>query len=81
MANYNSVVQSIKCYEFNKSSLWLSIVHNKPWNTYSLDITRKFSYNKDIETKHGTCSTYLNIISAQVLVDQFTLACQLTKKL
>ena len=51
MANYNSVVQSIKCYEFNKNLLWQSIVHNKLWNRYLLDITRKFRYTKDGETK------------------------------
>ena len=81
MSNYNSVVQSIKCYEFNKNSLWLSIVHNKLWNRYSLDITRKFSYTKDGETKEGSCSTYLNLIAAKGLVDQLPLAYQLAKKL
>ena len=81
MANYNSVVQSIKCYEFGKNSLWLSIVHNKQWNKYSLDITRKFSYTKDGETKEGSCSTYLNLIAANALVDQLPLAYQLAKKL
>ena len=81
MSNYNSVVQSIKCYEFNKNSLWLSIVHNKMWNRYSLDITRKFSYTKDGQTKEGSCSTYLNLIAAKALVDQLPLASQLAKKL
>ena len=81
MANYNSVVQSIKCYEFGKNSLWLSIVHNKQWNKYSLDITRKFSYTKDGETKEGSCSTYLNLIAAIALVDQIPVAYQLAKKL
>ena len=69
MANYNYVVQSIKCYEFNKNSLWLSIVHIKLWNRYSLDITRKFRYTKDGETKEGSCSTYLNLIAAKAIVD------------
>ena len=81
MANYNSVVQSIKCYEFNKNSLWLSIVHNKLWNRYSLDITRKFRYTKDCETKEGSCSTYLNLIAAKALVDQLPLAYQIAKNL
>ena len=79
MANYNSVVQSIKCYEFKINSLWLSIVHNKLWNRYSLDITRKFRYTKDNETKEGSCSTYLNLIAAKALVDQLPLAYQLAK--
>ena len=51
MSNYNSVVQRIKCYEFNKNSLWLRIVHNKLWNRYSFDITRKFSYTKTVKPK------------------------------
>ena len=51
MSNYNTVVQSINCYEVNNNSLWLSIVHNKVWNRYWLDIARKLSNNKDGETK------------------------------
>ena len=51
MVNYNSLMQSIKCYEFNKNSLWLSKVHKKLWNRYSLVITRKFRHTKDGETK------------------------------
>ena len=47
MASNNLVVLSIKCYEFGKNLLWLSIVHNKQWNRYLLYITRKFSYTKD----------------------------------
>ena len=81
MSNYNFVVQSIKCYEFNKNLLWLSIVHKKLFNRYSLDITRKFSYTKDGETKEESCSTYLNLIAAKALVDQLLLAYQLAKKL
>ena len=81
MSYYNSVVQSIKFYEFNKTSLWLSIVHNTLWNRYSLDITRKFSFTKDGETKEGSCSTYLNLIAAKALVDQLPLAYQLATKL
>ena len=69
MANYNSVVQSIKCYKFGKSLLWLSIVHNKLWNKYLLDITRKFSYTKDGKTKEGFCITYLNLIAANTFVE------------
>ena len=79
MANYNSVVQSIKSYEFGKKFLWLRIVHNKQWNKYLLDITRKYSYTKDAETKEGSCSTYLNLIAAKAVVDQHSLAYQLTK--
>ena len=54
MADNNSIVQSVKFYEFNKNSLWLSIVHIKLWNRFSLDITRQFSYIKDGETKEGS---------------------------
>ena len=39
------------------------------------------SYTKDGETKEGSCSTYLNLIAAQALVDQLPLAYQLAKKL
>ena len=79
MADNNSVVQSVKLYEYGKNSLWLSIVHNKQWNRISLDITRKFSYIQDGETKEGSCSTYLNLTAAKVLVDQLPLAYQLAK--
>ena len=51
MADNNFILQSVKFYEFGKNSLWLGIVHNKQWNRYSLDITRKFTYTKDGETK------------------------------
>ena len=81
MSNYNSVVQSIMCYEFNKNSFWLSVVHDKLWNRYSLDISRKFTYTKDGETKEGFCSTYLNLNVAKALVDQLQFAYQLAKKL
>ena len=54
MAYNNSIVQSIKCYEFGKNLLWLSIEHNKQWNKYSLDITRKFNYSKDGDIKEGS---------------------------
>ena len=81
MADNNSVVQSVKFYEFGKNSLWLSIVHNKQWNRYSLDITRKFTYTKDGETKEGASSTYLNLTAAEALVEQFGLVNKLAKNL
>ena len=81
MADNNSFVQSVMLYEFGKNSLWLSIVHNKQWNKFSLDITRKFIYTKYGKTKEGSCSTYLNLTAAKALVDQFPLAYQLAKKL
>ena len=81
MADNNSVVQSVKFYEFGKNSLWLSIVHNKQWNRFSLDITRRFSYIKNGETKLGSSSTYLNLTAAKALLDQLPLAYQLAKKL
>ena len=74
MADNNSVVQSVKFYKFGKYLLWLSIVHNKQCNRNSLDITRKFSYTKDGETKEGSCSTYLNLTAVKALVDQLPLA-------
>ena len=81
MSDNNSVLQSVKFYKFGKNSLWLSIVYNKLWNRYSLDITRKFTYTKDAETKEGSCSTYLNLTAAKALVDQLPLAFQLAKNL
>ena len=57
MADNNFIVQSVKFYEFGKNSLWLSIVHNKHWKSYLLDITRKFTFIKDGETKEGYCIT------------------------
>ena len=81
MSKYNFVVQSIKCYEFNINSLWLSIIQTKLYKTYSLDIKRNFSYTKNGETNKGSCSTYLNLIVAKALVDQLPLGYQLAKKL
>ena len=82
MTYSNFVVQSIKCYEFGKNSLLLNIVHNKQWNKYLLDITpRKFSYTNNGKTKEGSCSIYLNLITAIAFVDQLPLAYQLAKKL
>ena len=74
MADNNSVVQSVQFYKFGKKSLWLRMVHNKHWNRYSVDITRKFTYTKDGETKQGSSSTYLNLTAAKALVDQLPLA-------
>ena len=81
MADNNSIVQSVKFYEFGKNSLRLSIVHNKQWNRYSLDITRKFTYTKDGETKEGSCSTSLNLSATKALVEQLPLVYQLAKSL
>ena len=81
MFDNNSIVQSVKFYEFGKNSLWLSIVHNKQWNKYSLDITRKLTYTKDGETKEGSCSIYLNLSTTKALVEQLPLAFQLAKSL
>ena len=74
MADNNSVVQSVKFYEFGKNLLLLSIVHNRQWNRFSLDITRKFSYTKDGETKEGSSTIYLNLSATKALVDQLALA-------
>ena len=81
MADNYSVVQSVKFYEFGKNSLWLSIVHNKQWNSFSFDITCKFSYTKDGDTKEGSSSIYLNLTDTKALVDQLSLAYQLAKNL
>ena len=81
MADNNSVVQSVKFYEFGKNSLWLSIIHNKQRNRYSLDITRKFTYTNNGETKEGASSSYLNLTAAKALVDLLQLAYKLVKTL
>ena len=81
MADNNSILQCGKFYKFGKNSLWLSIVHNKQWNRYSVNITRKFTYTKDGETKENSCSTYLNLSATKALVAQLPLAYQLTKSL
>ena len=70
MADNNSVVHRVKFYEFGKNSLWLSIVHNKQLNKYSLEISRKFSYINDGKTKEGSSTIYLNLTAATSLVDQ-----------
>ena len=74
-------MQSVKFYEFGKISLWLSIVHSKQWNRFSLNITRKFTYTKDGETKEGSFRTYLNLTAAKALVDLLPLAYQLAQNL
>ena len=74
MADNISIVQSVKFYEFGKKNLWLSIVHNKEWNRYLLDITRKFTYTKNGKAKEGSCSTYLNLSATKALVEQLSLA-------
>ena len=44
---------------------------------------RKFTYTNDGETNEGSCNTYLNLnlTAANALVDQLSLAYQLTKTL
>ena len=81
MADNNFVVQKVKFYEFGKNSLSLSIVHNKQWNSFSVNITRKFTYTQDGETKEGSSSTYLNLTAAKALVNQLPLAYQSAKNL
>ena len=79
MDDNNFIVQSVKFYELGKNSLWLIIVHNKQWNRYSLDITHKFVYTKDGETKEGYCNTYFNLRATKALVKQLPLSFQLAK--
>ena len=79
MADNYSTVQSVKFYKFVKNSYWLGIVYNKQWNKYSLDITRKFNYTKDGETRKGSCTTFLNLTAAKALVAQLPLAYQFAK--
>ena len=53
MADNNFLVQNVKFYKFWKNTLLLSIVRNKQWDRFSLDITRKFSYIKDGESNEA----------------------------
>ena len=45
------------------------------------DITRKFIYTKNGETKEGSSNTYLNLTAATALVDQRQFAYQLAKNI
>ena len=81
IADNNSVVQSVKFYEFGKYSLWLIIVHIKQWNEFLFDNTRKFTYFKLGETTENSCSTYLNLTASKAFVDKLILVYQLAKKL
>ena len=79
MVDNNFLVKSVKFYKVDKNSLWLSIVHNKQLNRYLVDITGKFNYTKDGNTKEGSSTIYLNLIAAKALIDQLLLAYQLAK--
>ena len=81
MPDNNFIAQSVKYYKFVKNSLWLSIVHNKQWNRFVLDIARKFSYTKDGENKEGFSPIYMNLTATKALVDQLAFAYQLAKNL
>ena len=81
MADNITTVQTVKFYEFGKNSLWLGINFNKQWNSYSLDMIRKFTYTKNGETKEGYSTTYLKLTAAKALVDQLLGDYQLAKNL
>ena len=79
MAENNSVVKSVKLYDIGKNSLWLSIVHDKRYNRYSLEITRKLTNNKNNKAKEGSSTSYLSLTFAKTLVDQLSGANQFAK--
>ena len=79
MAYNNSILQSVKYYEFGNNCMWLSIEHNKQWNRYSLYIMRKFIYTKDSDKKDGSSSLYLNLTAPKAVVEKLPLAYQLAK--
>ena len=81
MAENFSTVQSVKFYKFGSNSYWIGVVFNKQWEKYYLDITRKYTYTKDNQTKEGFTSTYLNLTAAAVLVDQLPGVYQFAKNL
>ena len=74
-------MQSVKFYEFGFNSYWIGVVFNKQWEKYYLDITRKYTYTKDNQTKEGSTSTYLNLAAAAALVDQLPGVYQFAKNL
>ena len=74
MADNNSALQSVKFYKFGKTSLYISIVHNKQWNRFSLNITRKFSHTNKGEMKTSPSTIYLNLTATKPLVEQSSLA-------
>ena len=81
MAENFSTVQSVKFYEFGSNSYWIGVVFNKQWEKYYLDITRKYTYTKDNQTKEGSTNTYLNLTAAAALVDQLPGVYQFAKNL
>ena len=81
MAERFSAVQSVKFYEFGSNSYWIGVVFNKQWAKYYLDITRKYTYTKDRQSKEGSTSTYLNLTAAAALVDQLAGVYQFAKNL
>ena len=54
---------------------------HKQWKRYYLDITRKYTYTKDGQSKEGSTSTYLNLTTAAALVDQLPGVYQFAKNL
>ena len=81
MAENFSTVQSVKFYEFGSNSYWIGVVFNKQWEQYYLDITRKYTYTKDGQSKQGLTSTYLNLTAAATLINQLPGAYRFTKHL
>ena len=70
MAKRFSAVHSVKLYEFCSNSYWISVVFNKQWEKYYLDITRKYTYTKDGQLKERSIITYVNLTAAAALVDK-----------
>ena len=81
MAEKFVTVQNVKFYKFGKNSYWLGVDYNKQWERYYLNITRKFTYTKDGQTKEGFAGTYLNLTAAADLVKQLSGAYQFAKNL
>ena len=65
----NCVVQIVKLYIFGKNSLWLNIVHNKQFNSDSLDFTRKLRNINDDTPNKVFCSIYFILTAVKTLVD------------
>ena len=81
MAERLSAMQSVKFYEFGSNSYWIVVVFNKQWEKYYLNITRKYTYIKNGQSKEGSTSNNLHLTAAAALVDQLPGVYQFAKNL
>ena len=68
-------------YEFGSNSYWIGVVFNKQWETYYLNITHKYTYTQDGQSKEGSTSTNLNLTAGAAFVDQLPGAYRFAKNM